>query len=194
MTLADYDAAFALWEATPGMELRAQDDSRISIERFLKCNPTSRFVAQQDEKIIGVIWAGHDGRRGYIYHTAVQESYRRQGIAEVLIKHVFKALSQEGIIRIALLVQQSNQEGKRFWMNRGWQERSDLAYFVRAIDTGSEADNSRICSLSDYDGMQSPCRSHARISRMDAGGIVQSGIPPSSARATLGSCSRIVSA
>ncbi len=29
------------------------------------------LVAEENQKIIGVIMVGNDGRRGYIYHTAV---------------------------------------------------------------------------------------------------------------------------
>nr|WP_242506154.1 GNAT family N-acetyltransferase [Bifidobacterium pseudolongum] len=47
----------------------------------------------------GAILAGHDGRRGYIYHTAVNPAYRHQGIGTALVNAALHALANEGIIK-----------------------------------------------------------------------------------------------
>ena len=39
---------------------------------------------------------GSDGRRGYIYHTAVHPNYRKQGIAKKLVKKSLEALEEIG--------------------------------------------------------------------------------------------------
>lgn len=75
MNAADYDAVYALWLSTSGMGLNAEDDSREGIESYLRRNPTTCFVAETAKEIVGVILAGHDGRRGFIHHTAVKESH-----------------------------------------------------------------------------------------------------------------------
>lgn len=80
MTLNDYNQVYALWLDTPGMGLNDIDDSREGIEKYLARNPGTCFVAECDSKIIGVILAGHDGRRGFIHHTAVAESKQRRGV------------------------------------------------------------------------------------------------------------------
>lgn len=36
--------------------------------------------------IVGVILCGHDGRRGYIYHTAVNSDYRNKGVGKTLVE------------------------------------------------------------------------------------------------------------
>lgn len=84
MDINDYEGIYDLWINTPGMGLNATDDSKEGIEKYLKRNPTSNFVAEDDGKIIGVIMSGHDGRRGYIYHTTVLPDYRNLGIAKNL--------------------------------------------------------------------------------------------------------------
>lgn len=71
MTPDDYDAVHACWMACTGMGLNTIDDSREGITRYLKRNPNTCFVSEHDRTITGAILAGHDGRRGYIYHTAV---------------------------------------------------------------------------------------------------------------------------
>lgn len=76
MNIEDYEQIYSLWVNTPGMGLNNLDDSREGIERYLKRNPNTCFVAEEKGTIIGVIISGHDGRRGFIYHTTVAVDYR----------------------------------------------------------------------------------------------------------------------
>lgn len=76
MIITDYEKVFDLWKSTDGMGLRTLDDSQQGIATFLKRNPTTKFVAIDNDEIIGTILCGHDGRRGYIYHTVVKKNYR----------------------------------------------------------------------------------------------------------------------
>lgn len=124
----DYNEVYDLWLNTSGMGLNTVDDSKEGIARFLGRNPTSCFVAQSDGKIVGAIICGHDGRRGYIYHTAVSENFRRQGIAGELLKNAMEALDREGIQKAALVVFEKNHNGNAFWEKRGFTVRDDLIY------------------------------------------------------------------
>lgn len=67
MKLEDYEQLQQLWLSTPGMGLNDIDDSLEGIQRFLKRNPSTCFVAEENKEIIGTILCGEDGRRGYIY-------------------------------------------------------------------------------------------------------------------------------
>ena len=128
MTIEDYDGIYDLWINTPGMGLNSTDDSREGIEKYIKRNPTSCFVAEDNDKIVGVIIAGHDGRRGYIYHTAVLPAYRKQGIAKRLVDSAMSALDAEGINKVALVAFKKNELGNGFWENIGFINRDDLVY------------------------------------------------------------------
>lgn len=128
MNIEDYDAVYDLWMNTPGMGLNTVDDSREGIERYLKRNPTTSFVAVDSQRIIGVIISGHDGRRGFIYHTSVLPEYRHQGIARKLVENAMNALDQEGIQKVALIVFQRNEIGNGFWEKMGFTVRDDLVY------------------------------------------------------------------
>ena len=114
MTIKDYDGVYDLWINTPGMGLNSTDDSREGIDKYLKRNPTSSFVAEDDGKIIGVIMSGHDGRRGYIHHTAVLPGYRNQGIAKKLVDSAMNALDIEGVNKVALVAFERNEIGNGF--------------------------------------------------------------------------------
>ena len=134
MTISDYEKVYELWTNTAGMGMRSLDDSSEGIERFLKRNPTTNFVAIIDNTIIGVILSGHDGRRGYIYHTAVNNKYRVNGIGKSLVSRAIEALDKEGINKVALVVFKNNNIGNAFWDAIGFGERVDLNYRNKSIN------------------------------------------------------------
>lgn len=135
MTINDYDAVYDLWIHISGMGLNNLDDSKEGIETYLKRNPNTCFVAEEDGSIIGVIISGHDGRRGFIYHTAVKPEYRGKGIGKALVESAMEALEKEGIHKTALVVFARNETGNRFWERLGFSAREDLVYRNKAIHT-----------------------------------------------------------
>ena len=128
MTIEDYGGVYDLWINTQGMGLNSTDDSEKGIKKYLERNPSTSFVAAENEKIIGVIMAGHDGRRGYIHHTAVLPDYRGQNIGKTLVDYAMSALEKEGINKVALVTFEKNEIGNGFWENMGFGAREDLVY------------------------------------------------------------------
>lgn len=129
----DYERIYDLWIHTPGMGLNNVDDSKEGIGKFLKRNPSTCFVAENDGEIIGVILCGHDGRRGFIYHTTVKLAYRKQGIGKKLVDAAMNALEEEGIQKTALVVFSHNDTGNVFWEKLGFTSREDLTYRNKLI-------------------------------------------------------------
>ncbi len=133
MTIDDYDAVYACWMSCTGMGLNTIDDSRDGIAKYLARNPTTCFVDERDGRITGVIIAGHDGRRGYIYHTAISPDHRHQGIGTALVEAALHALADEGIAKVALVVFARNADGNAFWQRLGFTSRDDLTYRNKAL-------------------------------------------------------------
>lgn len=48
MTIEDYEKVYELWMQISGFGIRSIDDSREGVERFLKRNPTTSVVAEQN--------------------------------------------------------------------------------------------------------------------------------------------------
>lgn len=133
MTPEDYDRVYALWMSCRNMGFNDLDDSREGIARFLRRNPDTSFIAVEGDAIAGVILAGQDGRRGYIYHMSVDEDYRRRGIGTQLVNRCLDALKAEGINKVALLVFHRNEAGNAFWEKQGFIRRDDVAYRNREL-------------------------------------------------------------
>jgi len=128
MTIDDYNDVYRLWLNTPGIGLNTADDSREGIQKYLERNPNSCFVAEKNDEIIGVILSGHDGRRGFIHHTAVKVSERGSGIGSKLVDCAMTSLEKEGINKVALVVYGKNDIGNNFWEKYGFITRDDLVY------------------------------------------------------------------
>lgn len=133
MRIENYEELFAMWKNTPNMGLRSLDDSKEGISFFLRRNPDTNFVAYEDNKLVGAILSGHDGRRGYIYHAVVLPEYRRRGIASDLVSAAVEALRKEGITRVCLNVMETNEQGKKFWIDKGWEKKDFLGFYSKAI-------------------------------------------------------------
>ncbi|MGX8707100.1 MAG: GNAT family N-acetyltransferase [bacterium] len=133
MEHVDYDAVYALWLSCPGMGLNTTDDSRAGIEKYLNRNPNTCFVALEGGRVVGAILAGHDGRRGFISHTAVAPDCQHRGIGAKLVSAALDGFRREGIAKVALVAFARNEAGNAFWEKMGFTVRDDLVYRNRAL-------------------------------------------------------------
>ena len=129
MTPADYDAVHALWLTISGFGIRALDDSREDIERFILRNPTTSVVARIGNRIVGSILCGSDGRQGALYHVCVAEEYRRRGIGTRMVGYCMQQLKLMGINKVSLIAFTRNDAGNAFWNQIGWTRKSDVNYY-----------------------------------------------------------------
>lgn len=129
MTMGDYEEVFEMWQSISGFGIRTVDDSREGIERFLKRNPGLSVVALHDNRIVGGILCGHDGRRGCLYHVCVRAEYRVLGIGKEMVLRCREALHKEGVNKINLIAFKSNAVGNHFWQKLNWKFRDDCNYY-----------------------------------------------------------------
>ena len=139
VTIGDYDRILELWNSTEQSKraLNPVDDSREGIERYLRRNPATCFLACPEEdprQVIGVILTGHDGRRAIIHHLCVHPEYRRHGIAGMLLGKAEEALRAEGITKIFGLVFKDNEAANAFWENQGYTLRTNLNYRNKSLN------------------------------------------------------------
>jgi ribosomal protein S18 acetylase RimI-like enzyme len=130
----DYGAARQLWEhAGSGIHLRRSDDPE-EIHKKLQRDPDLFLVAEADGRMIGTVMGGFDGRRGLVYHLAVAEPYRKQGVGNLLMEELENRLRLKGCIRCYLLVTTDNEPAIAFYERRGWKRMDDLYIYGKEIE------------------------------------------------------------
>jgi ribosomal protein S18 acetylase RimI-like enzyme len=128
----DYPVARDLWEHSgPGIQLRRSDDPD-EIHKKLQRDPDLFLVAEIEGSMVGTVVGGFDGRRGMVYHLAVSDQFRKQGIGEKLMDELEARLKRKGCIRCYLLVTLENEDAMRFYEHRGW------AYMKRVRTYGKD--------------------------------------------------------
>ena len=127
MILDDYDQVIALWQTVEGVGL-SRADTREAIGQYLDRNQglSQCAVLIETGEIVGAVLCGHDGRRGFLHHLAVNPEYRRNGLGKCLTERCLEGLRQQGIDKCHLFVFNKNQVGREFWLKAGWYERPEL--------------------------------------------------------------------
>lgn len=118
-TIADFDAAIALWKNIEGLYLN-EADTREGVSAFLQRNPGISAVAEENGVLIGAVLCGHNGRAGHLYHLAVADTHRGQGIGRALTTFCTEALLKAGVARCNIFVYSNNADGMQFWETNGW--------------------------------------------------------------------------
>jgi len=115
----DFDSILALWRSAPGVHV-GPSDTRAALELKLTRDPDLFLVAEVDGRIVGAVLGGFDGRRGLIYHLAVDAAHQRQGIASALMDELEHRLAAKGCRKVYLLVIPNNAAALAFYQQRGW--------------------------------------------------------------------------
>lgn len=101
----DYEAVIDLWgRSGPGVQVNALSDGRAEIEKKLQRDPDLFLVAEAEGRLAGVVLGAWDGRRGMVYHLAVDERLRGLGIGLALMNELERRLRAKGCRKYYLLV------------------------------------------------------------------------------------------
>lgn len=124
----DYQAVYQLWQsAAPGIQL-GPSDSMEEIGKKVTRDPDLFLVAEIDNRVIGSVLGGFDGRRGLIYHLVVDEAWRGNKIGGMLMQAVEGKLLEKGCIRYYLLVTQDNINAHQFYERLGCKKMELFTY------------------------------------------------------------------
>ena len=127
----DYERVIGLWQTIEtGMHI-GPSDAPEEIKKTIERDPDLFLVAEQNGEIIGTIIGAFDGRRGMIYHLAVHNAFRRQGIGQALLAEVEKRLKEKGCIKCLLMVLEDNETAKRFYEESGWKAVPEDLVFMK---------------------------------------------------------------
>ncbi|MEW6567075.1 MAG: GNAT family acetyltransferase [Chloroflexota bacterium] len=109
-----------LWQqAGPGIHLGRSDDP-AEIRKKLARDPDLFLVAEEGGELVGAVMGGYDGRRGLVYHLAVQPSRRGRGLGRNLMLELERRLKAKGCLKAYLLVTKDNPQAVEFYHALGW--------------------------------------------------------------------------
>lgn len=129
----DYQQIHDLWTSIERGVHVGRSDTPEEIEKKLRRDPDLFLVAERDDEIIGSVIGGYDGRRGLLYHLAVSEPFRSQGIGSRLMQEVESKLRDKGCLKCYLLVTEDNAEVEPYYRSRGWQPMEDIRLFGKEL-------------------------------------------------------------
>lgn len=110
-----------------------RSDTPAEIEKKLARDPDLFLVAECEDKIVGSVLGGYDGRRGMVYHLAVDRSFRNRGIGSRLMEEVELRLRAKGCLKSYLLVAEENHEVDAFYQRLGWQHMQTVHLFGKEL-------------------------------------------------------------
>ena len=126
MNSRDIASAISLWRETEGVGVSAEETPEM-LWAYLDRNPGISSVAvDQAGRRIGAVLGGHDGRRAFIYHLAIDPAHRGRGWGRALVERTQRELAAHGLAKATIMVFANNAEGRAFWKHLGWQVREDL--------------------------------------------------------------------
>jgi ribosomal protein S18 acetylase RimI-like enzyme len=130
---ADYQQVYELWSSIEKGVHVGRSDSPSEIEKKISRDPDLFLVAEAENRIIGSVIGGYDGRRGLIYHLAVSASCRGQGIGSRLMNEVEARLRAKGCLKCYLLVTTDNTEVETYYRQLGWRRMDTVHLFGKEL-------------------------------------------------------------
>jgi ribosomal protein S18 acetylase RimI-like enzyme len=130
----DYESVLHLWQqAGDGIGIGISDQP-AEIEKKLQRDPDLFLVAESAGQLIGSVIGGFDGRRGMVYHLAVDAEYRGHGLGCRLMDEIESRLRAKGCRKAYLLVKKGNDGVARLYQKFGWGEMDKIRLFGKILD------------------------------------------------------------
>ena len=131
---ADADAVLDLWRRV-GLGL-SRTDTPEALAGKLDRDPDLFLVATENGgAIVGAVMGAFDGRRGWIYHLAVDPADQRRGIGRLLLSKLEARLRAKGCAKVNLLIQPANRDVAGFYERLGYRA-DELIFMEKWLDRG----------------------------------------------------------
>jgi ribosomal protein S18 acetylase RimI-like enzyme len=130
----DYPQVQNLWDTMDKGVRLGRSDTPEEIQKKLARDPDLFLVAEEDGRIVGTVIGGYDGRRGLLYHLAVEASFRGRGIGSRLMEEIESRLRAKGCLRCMLLVMVDNAEAMQYYEKLGWEKMEHVIPYAKNLD------------------------------------------------------------
>ena len=131
LSIDDYDDIIRVW-AISGLPYKPKGrDSQPSMAKEMDNVCVAFFGLFDDDRMLGVVIANFDGRRGWINRLAIDPDYRGQGLAAELIARSEEFLRKQGAVVICALIEDINYPSISCFQNNGYNCEHNIKYFTK---------------------------------------------------------------
>lgn len=131
--VADFEDLYKMWESI-GLQLYPAQDELKRFADMLDLNPDLCLVlVDQQEKIIGSVLGGFDGRTASIHRLAITTEHQKNGLGKQLLTELEAALRKRGIKKLAAQVHISNTAVIPFYEKQSFSEMTYVKTYFKDI-------------------------------------------------------------
>lgn len=128
LTIDDHAAILTLWQRAGLHSIRPEGrDSRSEFEKQFAGGQIA-IGLEEDGRLIGVVIATHDTRKGWINRLAIDPDYRRRGYGEQLVHAAEAALHEVGLHLIAAFIEEGNSASLTLFEKLGYAAHQHITY------------------------------------------------------------------
>jgi GNAT superfamily N-acetyltransferase len=131
LTIDDYDEIIRVW-AESGLPFKPKGRDSLGLMAKEMTNTNCAFFGLfENERMIGVIIANFDGRRGWINRLAIDPDRRGEKLAARLIEVAEEFLRSAGAVVICALIEEVNYPSISCFQNNGYNCEHNIKYFTK---------------------------------------------------------------
>jgi len=133
--VSDYEMVIALWDSI-GLGGQHRGDNQEIIEQTLQSGGRLLLMEiKESSEIVGTSWLTVDGRRTYIHHFGIANSWQGKGLSKPLLE-ASMALARKIGLQVKLEVHRSNEKAVNLYKKAGFTYLGDYdVYIIRDIST-----------------------------------------------------------
>ena len=133
LTIADYDEIVRVW-LDAGLPFKPNGRERRDYLQKEMLQPFCAFFGlESDDRLIGVIIANWDGRRGWLNRLAIDPDYRGKWYAATLIQAAEQFLIGQGAMVLAGLIDEENLPSMAAFTKAGYSCVTEIRMFRKRI-------------------------------------------------------------
>ena len=136
-SMQEYGAVSRLWRRA-GLET-SLGDAKQELKRKVERDPDLFLVAEQDSEIIGAVMGAWDGRRGWIYHLAVDPGARRKSVATKMLRELEGRMREKGVLKVNAMVYLWNDPSLKFFDGMGYRRQSEMVVVGKPLGEDKRA-------------------------------------------------------
>lgn len=129
----DYDDMIALWQRAALPHDKEKRDSREAIERQMFDDHVAILTLKDNGRMIGVIVATYDGRKGWLNRLAIDPDFRGRRLAARLIEAAEAKLVEMGATIFAGLIEDQNFPSMAAFKHCGYEGWDHIVYFRKKL-------------------------------------------------------------